>query len=454
MKKIAISLIFPLFVGLFLTSCLPEEEKTELTSTVALLSFGINDLKTQHTITLENGKDSTYTTIMSASSIPFTIDQKKGLVYNNDSIAYGTDVTHVVTNLGADGYVHYYKNGEKVAYSTEDSIDFTHPVTFTITSYDGQFTRDYLISINVHKINPNKTYWERLDGSNFPAGLFTKQYAIIRYDRIYVFGQNQNNEGYTTSTAIGDGTQWDAPSPWDGISKEADCTSVILHNNTFYMLSNNTLYRSEDGIIWQVKDTNAVSCLLATTSEETSVVWGLMDNTFVYSTDMATWENNGQTILSGIDKRIAYFSHALRTNSTIHRTMVIGTSSYPSDTCAHIWNKLSTEQEWTEVTPSETNIYRCPNLENLAVVRWHNKYYAFGGRSIGQRDVPIEAFSAFYESRDNGVTWRKHENGLDMHPDFAGSDDTFSTIIDDKQRIWIMWSTSGEVWRATWNSNN
>lgn len=69
MKKIAISLICALVVSMTCVSCLPEGEETELTSTVALLSFSINDLKTQHTITLESGKDSTYTTVMATSKL-------------------------------------------------------------------------------------------------------------------------------------------------------------------------------------------------------------------------------------------------------------------------------------------------------------------------------------------------------------------------------------------------
>ena len=138
MKKIVIALLFPLFVGLSLTSCLPEAEETELTSTVALLSFGINDLKTRHTITLSNGKDSTYTTIMAASAIRFTIDHQQGVVYNSDSIAYGTNVTRVITKISADGYVYYYKDGERKGYNAEDSIDFTSPVRFTVVSQIGR----------------------------------------------------------------------------------------------------------------------------------------------------------------------------------------------------------------------------------------------------------------------------------------------------------------------------
>lgn len=447
------ALLCPLIAGMLFTSCLPEAEETELSSTVAILSFSINDLKTKHTVTLDNGKDSTYTTIMDASSIPFTIDQTNGLIYNRDSIAYGTNVTRVITNLSTDGYVYYYKDGEKTNYKAADSIDFTNPVKFTVISHDEMFSRDYLISINVHQTDPNSTYWEQLKESNFQAGLFAKQQALLRGKQIYVFGQNANGECFTTYTDVDNGTQWSDPSPWNGVTGEADCSSAILFNESFYILAGGILYQSADGINWQVTSSESVECLLAVTSENTSTAWGLINGAFAYSQDMGTWNTCGQATESGMNKRIASFSQPLRTNTNIHRTIVIGTDTQSTDTCAQVWSKLSTENRWTEVVPVGTNIYGCPNLENLAVIRCHNRMYAFGGKSIGERHVPIEAFSACYESRDNGVTWRVRNNGFSMHPSFAGSTDTFSTVVDDKERVWIIWSSTGEIWRATWTNN-
>lgn len=452
MKKIVIALLCPLFIGTSLTSCLPEAEETELTSTVALLSFGINDLKTRHTITLSNGKDSTYTTIMAASGLRFTIDHQQGEVYNRDSIAYGTNVTRVVTKISADGYVYYYKDGEKTGYNAEDSIDFTNPVKFTVVSHDERFSRDYRISINVHKVDGEKTHWEHLKDANLATNLFAEQQAIIRGEQLYVLGKSQAGEGYTTSTAIADGKHWSEPARWTGIEGNADCSSIMLHNGIFYLLVEGVLYSSEDGIAWQKTNVEGLTCLLGVTSESNPIAWGLMGDAFASSADMSTWEIKDQNTESGMNKRIAAFSHPLRTNEDIHRSIIIGTDTQSTDTCAQIWSKLSTEEKWAEIVPAGTNIYGCPNLENLAVVRCHNRMYAFGGKSIGNRQVPVEAFSACYESRDNGVTWRLREDGFTMHPSFAGSTDPFSAVADDKQRVWVIWN-SGKVWRATWNNN-
>ena len=451
MKRTVISLICPIIIGLCFTSCLPEAEETELTSTVALISFSINDLKTRHTITLESGKDSTYTTIMDASSIPFTIDHINGQVYNASPISYGTDVTHVVTKLEADGYVFYYKDGEKTGYSAADSIDFTEPVKFTVVSNDEKFSRDYLITLNVYKTDPYATHWEQIEGAALPAELSTNLKALIKDEQVYLFGQDAEGKYYTTSTSVEDGAQWQSPVEWSGVEGVADASSVTLFEDAFYVLAEGTLYRSENGVQWEATATSGLTCLLAVTSEATPTVWGIKDNTFAYSADMLEWNNYDQNAGNGIDKRIAYFSEALRTNPNIHRTIVIGSAKQSADTCVQVWSKISTEQEWAEVVPMGTNRYGCPNLENLAVISYHGKMYAFGGKSLGNRLVPTEAFDACYESRDNGVTWRVRDYAFSLAKAFEGRDGNFTTVVDAHNRVWMLWGTSGEVWRGTWS---
>ena len=447
MKKIAISLICALVASTTLTSCLPDAEETELTSTVALLSFSINDLKTQHTITLASGKDSTYTTIMASKTIRFTIDQAQGLVYNSDSIAYATDVTRVVPNIGANGYISYYKDDEQVGFSEEDSIDFTHPVKFTITSYDEKFTRDYLISINVHQVDPRTTSWRQLEQANFPAGLFVAPKALVKEALVYVLGTDAEGRGYTTTSALGDGAQWSTPTEWTGIPAGADVASVQLVGDQFYMVADGALYSSTDALAWvAVSNAQPVSALLAV--EGDTMAWAMVEGTIASSTDMNAWQL-GQQPKRAIKAGVAAFSEPLRTNANISRTLFVATPEAEADTCAQVWSKLSTDTCWVEVEPQGTNVYGCPNLEHLAVIRYAGKMYAFGGKSLGHRQQPLEAFSACYESRDNGVTWRARDNVFSLPEAFKGREEAFATVTDDTY-VWVMWST-GDVWRGRWN---
>lgn len=409
MKKIAISLVCPLIGALLMTSCLSNDDDIVKSSEVALLSFGIKDLKTVHTIKTDAGKDSTYTTVMSGGAVTFTIDQNQRLVYNSDSIAYGTNVSRVLVKVTADGYVYYLNQNNELG-SIEDSIDFTSPVTFRVKSYDEQYIRDYRVSINVHQVDPKKTAWQQIQSTSFPK--FTEQKAFVKDNNLYIIGIDVNGTYQTTSSGIADGAAWTTIT-CSGI--EGQGLTVLLIEDTFYLKTDAGLYRSEDAIAWSATDE--------------------IPEAF---TQLEKVESKG----------VVLFCQSLSTNKDIVRSILIATPE-TADTCAQVWTKLSTEIEWKEIGASGNNVYGCPNLENLAVIPYADKLYAFGGKSVGNRKKPLEAFSACYESRDNGVTWKINEKAFSLPKEFLGREENFSTATDGEY-VWMMWS-NGEVWRGRWN---
>lgn len=411
MKKIAIGFVCPLIGALLMTSCLKDDDEMVKTSEVALLTFGIKDLKTVHKV---EGTDSVYTTVMSGSTVGFSIDQVRHLVYNSDSIAYGTDVGSVLVKVTADGYVYYLKKNGELG-SVEDSIDFTSPVTFRVKSYDEQHTRDYLVSINVHQVDPKKTNWEQLEDTQFPK--FAELKAFAWNDSLLVIGRDEEGTIYKASTATTDGIEWTV-SECSGIAGTG--LSALLIENVFYLKTDAGLYRSDDAVVWSA--TNDVPEMSFTLPSE------------------------------GMDGAIALFSQPLNTNEDIVRSIFI-TAPEATDTCAQVWTKLSTEDSWIEIGANGNNVYGCPNLENLAVIQYAGKMYAFGGKSMGNRKNPLEAFSSCYESRDNGVTWkgeeRRYEASLSLPESFEGRTENFAAATDGEY-VWVMWS-DGQVWRGRWN---
>lgn len=409
-KRIATWLVCPLIGALLMTSCLGSDETTELSSKVALLSFSVGDLKTTHTIKKDDGTDSTYTTKISGSSIEFTIDQVKHLVYNIDSLAYNTNVTRVLVKVTADGGICYLKPDGEAA-SVEDSIDFTNPVTFCVTSYDGQFRRNYVVSLNVHQVDPEKTAWQKVEDPKLPA--LDKQRVFVKDDCLYMVGADADGAFYTASAALTDYTNW-TTTECAGI--EGEWIAALLVNETFYLKTSAGIYSSEDAITWTAAGDDA----------EVNALPG-----------------------GGMERGVAWFCQPLKTNKDIMRTTFVNTSE-AADTCAQVWIKLSTEESWVEVEPKGTNIYGCPNLENLAVIHYADKMYAFGGKSMGDnRKVPLEAFSACYESRDNGITWKVNDTAFSLPEEFKGRDEAF-TATTDGEYVWVMWS-NGEMWRGRWN---
>lgn len=450
MKKIVKILLFPLIGTLLMTSCLGDTEETELTSTVALLTFQIKDLKTVHTIQKDNGEDSTYTAIISGKSIKFAIDQALQKVYNIDSIAYGTDITQVLVNVTADGYVSYLKEDGNMG-SIEDSIDFTHPVTFRVVSYDKLYTRDYEVSLHRHQVHPDSTQWKQIS-TNFPSNLFATQRAFIKGDQLYVMGNGIDGICYTTSTILPDASMWSDPVPCTGIIGVADYTTAMLVGDIWYLAADGVLYSSVDAVSWtpSVTSNPQPQILLASETGLFTTIWGADKDYFVSSDDMETWTANGQQFDKGIKSLVATFTTPLRSNGNINRTLFIALPAEANDTCAQVWNKLSTETQWVEIKPKGTNTYGCPHLENLTVIHYADKMYAFGGESVGPRKEAIEAFSHCFESADNGVTWKVNKKSFSLSDTFRGRNETFSAVTDG-EFVWIIWSASGEVWRGRWN---
>ena len=315
--------------SLTLTSCLQEEEKEDVFSTpqCALLSFSINDIKTKKTTTLSNGTDTTYTVNTPGSLFPFTIDQERNLVYNKDSVTYGVQTERISVKCSADGAasIYYQKDGERVSFTSGDTLDLTHPVTFTIVSSDEMYSRDYLVTLNVHQANPDATSWHKVN-------------------------------------------------------------------------------RPVDFEQWKPNVSDVVADFLG--AHQADHVMGVR--------------------------------YPLLTNGNIERKLVVCYDDAATDTLAHVWVRLSSEDRWTEMVPSADNVYGCPLLDNLCVVRYGGCLYAFGGKSRGGRVVPIEAFERTFVSVDNGITWRTFSDKLSLPKELRGYEGKFDVAVDADNYMWIV----------------
>jgi hypothetical protein len=117
--------------------------------------------------------------------------------------------------------------------------------------------------------------------------------------------------------------------------------------------------------------------------------------------------------------------------------MLVG---YTDKECANapkVWSKLSTENDWV-IYDNADNPYPCPALAGLAVVRYDNSLYAFGGKGkVGDNEV--EAFNSFYISRDNGVAWKAPDGFYQRMPEvLKGKNLSFVTFVDSDNYIWII----------------
>ena len=147
--------------ALVFTSCLGDDDEQDYSPSCSLLTFSMGNVTYTKTIRLASDSDSIIKVTSPCSVIEFTIDQAKRLVYNTDSVAFGVPLTQVPTKCTFDGKMTYKKEGETVAYTSGDTLDLTKPIVFTVTSEDSKYSRDYTVTVNARRVNPNQSIWTK-----------------------------------------------------------------------------------------------------------------------------------------------------------------------------------------------------------------------------------------------------------------------------------------------------
>lgn len=199
-------------------------------------------------------------------SVFFSIDLNNAQIYNADSLPVGTDVSKLKVSMtfvscySAEFHVTGGKvmNDTTFAYSENDSIDFTGNVKFTIVSQDLTSKREYTIKVNVHNIEPDTLYWDKMARRNLPtisdmdapSEQKTVQYGSDLYCMMKVKG---NYELAVSSNP--ESPRWERQKI--ELPFEPDLNTLTATDNALYMLDkNNALYTSTNGINWNTCGVN------------------------------------------------------------------------------------------------------------------------------------------------------------------------------------------------------
>ena len=176
MRNKIYTLVALMVATLTITSCLKDDDEKNSVSykDTAILSFSLGQLKQVRDTVAKNGSDSTYVSNFNGAKVKFYIDQAQGLIYNPDSLPYGTKPASALAKIVAknSGTVVIKSTTEEkfTYYSSNDSIDFSTPRVFRVYSNKGSEYRDYKVSVNVHKQKGNVFSWQALQAnSNFAS---------------------------------------------------------------------------------------------------------------------------------------------------------------------------------------------------------------------------------------------------------------------------------------------
>lgn len=451
MKLKVLNIIFSLFiVACGISSCLDSDvTEYEYSSNASITAFSITDSIITSYPTVINGKDTTLTFGIIGTDYPFVINQKEGLIYNSDSLPVGTDVSKVVVSITADTQGIYIVAEQDSLWEETDSLNFEKPIQFKVISEIGTFGRTYTAKINVHQQDPDSLSWQNMN-SNFSKNI-QKQKAVYANKTIYVFAANESG---ISMTQTNNGSVWSELASTN-LPAEANHASIMAWGKTFYCLVGNELYTSNDGAYWEkVATEQSFSQLLANihTPYNQKLVGIDTENYYIESEDGTTWNRYEEIPTEFPTSNYAFVSYALNTNEKFSKAVIMGANSLNTDTTTTIWTQLNTENYWTELT-LENKTNACPRLENQGLIYYNDKLYTFGGP--GQFNGSIEAFSKFYSSEDNGISWKtitsKFMFPTEFNTLYKEATGNYSYVVDDQQFIWIMWSQTGEVWRGRLN---
>lgn len=217
MKKYLLATL--LIVGA-LTSCLKED-------VVLKSSPHVKSFRFEH-----------HTAAPNIETIQFTIDTINCVIFNEDSVGYGYDLSKLKPTIQFTGTPKEIKmNGNY--WSGEDSIDFRQPVSMYILSQNKKSEATYTITVNQHRVNPDEIVWKNPVLLNSHATSFK---ATSTEQAAYVFAYSQQGETCLYTVYSNTGTQWQQIANFESAFSIISLASL---NNQLYAINQegNTLLR-------------------------------------------------------------------------------------------------------------------------------------------------------------------------------------------------------------------
>lgn len=454
-----------------MTSCLDNDvDQITYTSETSITGFSLGTLNIDRIGKDQNGEDSAYVDTLNCSDYPFTINQLTREIENKDSLPYGTHIDKVITSVTYDAGILVYKPKgaeEDTLWTSTDSIDFSgdtyctstnknSPIEFKVYAYSGAIGQAYKVKVNVHQQIPDTIAWKKFDNS-FSNGNLSKQKAVYANGKVYVFGKNGNNTHIEYSDVSDDN-----PDSWTPVTiniTDVDTYSATAWAGNIYFLAGAT----NDKQLYKLSvTTNEIEPVSTETFEmliggndtknELYVVKG--GKSGIYKENIWTEDTNPFTQFKAGKP---FFSNTTTAsyNSNITSTVALcynqGTTA--NDTTALVFNRMSSDNKWEERIQN----LPLPKLENVTMIYYDEKLYAFGG---GYKE--IKPFSQFYCSTDNGLCWRPVTECMAFPSEFSelytAHSKNYSCAVTPKLEngtsrgnfIWIVWE-DGSISRGRIN---
>ena len=350
----------------------------------------------------------------------FTIDERidTGLVYNKDSILYGTSLERVVPKFTfqvAVGTAQLKLPDTTLVLTGSDTLNFEKlPIYLTITSTDGTTTKVYEIRPTVHQGDPDLFVWTRLTDTiqGYPNDESEQRVVELKDEFILIANNGFQNSVYSSA----DGANWTGPSTPSGLPAACRVRQIISDGTTLYYAEATDLYTSTDAVNW-TKQTMSYE-MKTMLFYWNNLPWVLIEN----NGNQLAFLHEGQLDTLALrpteDFPVSDFASVnFNSPSGRERAMIIGGFAENGKSLNTRWNleysTHITENKGYRLREFSIDQPNFSTMTGVSVIFYNDQLMLFGGVDANQtyfgRDILV--------SNDEGITWTQADSAKNQLPE-------------------------------------
>ncbi len=386
------------------------------------------------------------------AGVVFSIDQMNGLIYNEDSMAYGTTIkekviVHYATNAAAVLNVTNLANKDSTWVASGDSLDISSSVHLRTYAYSG-VNKYYWLKLNIHQVDPDSIQYSQIaDNQSFLNAEATKTIHLNQV--FYTFSKTNSGIKLYRST---NGTTWSENTlsglPSEVLVKDIQTTDIGL----FAWTSTGQLYQSTNAEVWQsVTTPYPVKAYFGHLVESPLQASGsalilLKDgkNVFAYTSDFQTWLYGPEVPQ---DFPLTGFSALNNYSMSLDRITVIGGKNASGNVFNTVWS-TSNGLYWAKI--SNTNAGLLPLMEGANAFKYNNRIYLLNGKMVEDGTYN----KSTYYSKDGGVVWELDSTKTFVPEEYKGRYDA-SVVVDKDNYMYIVGGRENQpltdIWKGILN---
>jgi len=343
-----------------------------------------------------------------------------GMIYNEDSLLFGTMIDTVIPHLTFNHtpyYTIFYTGADSTAdtilYTGADTIDFTHqPVQLLVMASDQETWKMYNIYVNVHTVDPDLYHWDLYNDQIFTTqGAESKAFLIN--DVFHLFVSNGFNTQLYTSQ---DAKAWSQPTTVSALPSGCAIRKMIEADGTLYYPAGDKLYTSTDGINWGTADISDFTLVNMLFSFNDSI-WGIAQ-TSANELKLCNMAKGGSMALSGIslpaDFPVSeYAALPFASASNRKRAMIVGGFDQAGNSLNSRWNLDYLKGKGYTLVNFSIEQPSFASLTGASIVVYNNELHMFGSVSA---DNAISGDNQLI-SVDEGLNWLVPDSAENLMPD-------------------------------------